>query len=347
MHKEYLSKIMTKQDLSIEEMKEMITLIMDGRVSDIMISALLISLEMKGLSIDEIAAAVSVMRDKSEKVKVDQSIIIDTCGTGGDYVDTYNVSTAAAFMAAAAGAFVVKHGNRAVTSKCGSADVLEELGAIIDINPGEVEEIIKKTNIGFLFAPSYHKAMKHVANVRKTLSIKTIFNILGPLTNPGNAKYQVIGVYDPNLTEIICEVLKKLGSVHVLCVSGLEGLDEISVSGTTKISELKNDRISTYYIQPEDFGIARADIDAVKGGSAENNADIIKNIFKGRLGPERDLLVLNAAAAIYIAQKADSLLQAARIAEDIIDSGKALQKLKDFIGISKKIGKKGGAKHVS
>lgn len=347
MNNQLLVSVMNQTDLSAEETRQIISAIMEGTISEPLMAAFLTALEIKGITTQELTAAAVVMREKSEKMSLAEEIIVDTCGTGGDAADTFNVSTASAFVVATAGAKVVKHGNRAISSRCGSADVLEALGADINLSPVQTKEVIAETGIGFLFAPAYHKAMKHVANVRKQLGIKTIFNRLGPLTNPAGANYQVIGVYDPDLTETFCQVLRELGSKHVLCVSGLEGLDELSVTGKTKVSELKDGVIQSYVITPEDYHLTRSELADLSGGTAADNAKIIRELFSGQKGARRDLLVLNAAAALYVAQKADSLEQGVLMAAQLLDSGKVLEKLDQFIEATNCIAGKGGQVHVS
>ena len=333
----YLKKVIDRKDLSEAEMQYIMENIMEGKVPEILTGAFLTALSMKGETVEEITAAARVMRNLAEKISIEDDVLIDTCGTGGDESGTFNVSTGVAFVLAAAGVTVVKHGNRSVTSKCGSADVLEALGAKIDLTPRQTEEIINKIKMGFLFAPSFHKAMKYAAPVRKTLAIKTIFNVLGPVTNPGCANHQVVGVFKEDLTEQIAEVLQKLGSRHVMVVHGLECLDEISITGETKVSELKNGQIRTYYIRPEDFGLKSGQMKDISGGEAEENAAILRDIFEGAQGTKRDFLLINSGAALYVSGKAGNISEGIRLASELIDSGKVLAKLREYVDCTNKI----------
>lgn len=331
-----INKLLEKRDLTEEEMLLSMTEIMEGRAEDAMIGSFLTALKMKGETIAEITGGAAVMRQKAEKVSLSEFYTIDTCGTGGDSSGTYNISTAVAFVSAAKGAVVVKHGNRSVSSKSGSADVLEELGVNIELSPQEVEECVKAQNIGFFFAPTFHKAMKNVAKPRRDLGFRTIFNILGPLTNPARAKAQVLGVFHEKLTETMAQVLKNLKAEHALVVHGMDGLDEISMTAETKVTELKEDEIKTYYISPEDFGFERCEKEALLGGDAKENAEIILNLFKGEKGPKRDILLLNSGAALYVAQKAESIKEGIEMAQEIIDSGAALRKLKEYADFTRR-----------
>ena len=332
-----IEKIINKEDLNEEEMIECMTHIMNGEITETQIASFLTALKSKGEAVSEIVGGAKVLREKAEAVELQNYYTIDTCGTGGDKLGTYNISTAVAFVVAAAGVKVVKHGNRSVSSKCGSADVLEELGIKIDLEAKKVEECVKQINIGFFFAPLFHKAMKHVGKTRKELGFRTIFNILGPLANPANAKAQVLGVFDERLTEPMAKVLQNLGVKHALVVNGKDGLDEISITTETKITELKNGEIKTYYIKPEDFGIKRASIEEIKGSDTKENARIIRDLFTDLKGAKRDILLLNAAAALYVGEKASSISKGIALAEEIIDSKKALEKLDEFVRVSNTI----------
>lgn len=335
MLKDALNKILDKKELTEIEIIESLREIMDGKSKELVIGSFLTALKVKGETAIEITGGAKVMREKAEKIDLDDLHTLDTCGTGGDNLETFNISTASAFVCAAAGSFVSKHGNRAVSSKSGSADVLEELGVNINLSPKEVEQCVRNENIGFLFAPHFHKAMKHAMPVRKELGFRTIFNILGPLTNPAKAKSQVVGVFDEALTEVMAEVLKNLGVKHALVVHGMDGLDEISISDKTKITELYKNEIKTYYICPEDFGFLRYDISEIKGGTAKDNAQIIDNIFDGEMGAKRDIVLLNSGAALYVNKNLNSIEEGINLAKKIIDDKKAKEKLKSFAEYTK------------
>lgn len=330
-----LNKIIDKKDLTEVEMIQAVREIMDGKSEMSVMGGFLTALKLKGETSIEITGGAKVMREKAEKIDLDDLYTLDTCGTGGDNLGTFNISTASAFICAAAGSFVSKHGNRSVSSKSGSADVLEELGVNINLSSKEVEQCVRNENIGFLFAPNFHKAMKYAMPVRKQLGFRTIFNILGPLTNPVKAKSQVIGVFDERLTETMAEVLKNLGVKHALVVHGMDGLDEISVSGRTKVTELYKNVIKTYYISPEDFGLSKYDIGEILGGTAKDNAEIINRIFDGETGAKRDIVLLNSGAALYVNKDLNSIEEGINLAKDIIDSKKAKEKLKKFVAYTK------------
>ncbi len=331
MIRKALIQALNKQDVTPEQMTSAMDEIMSGEVSEIEISAFLTALKMKGETVDEISAAAKVMRDKAEKVDLDGYYTLDTCGTGGDTKGTYNISTAVAFIAAAAGIKVVKHGNRSITSKCGSADVLEALGVNIALDPQQIKKCVEDVGIGFMFAPSHHKAMKHVMGVRRALGFRTMFNVLGPLSNPASAKAQVLGVFDRSLVEPLAQVLSKIGVERALVVHSADGLDEISVSDITYVAELKDGSITTYEISPEDFGIALSDIAQIKGGSANDNAQIIQDILSGKdTSAKRDILILNAAAALYVGKKANGIKEGVTLAQSLIDSGAAYDTVQKF-----------------
>ncbi|MCX8068974.1 MAG: anthranilate phosphoribosyltransferase, partial [Thermodesulfovibrionales bacterium] len=285
---------------------------------------------------EEITGAAKAMRAMSIHIKSPEGTI-DTCGTGGDESGTFNISTASAIVLSSLGIPVAKHGNRSVSSKSGSADVLEAFGVKIDLSPEQVQKCLFETNFAFLFAPLFHPAMKYVAQARRDMGIRTIFNILGPITNPADTKIQIIGIFNPKLTEIIAQVLNKLGSKRALVVHGLDGLDEISISDKTLISELRNGQVHSCYIAPEDVGLSKSPLESVIGGDKELNADIIMSVFEGAKGPARDIVVFNAAAAIYIAGKSDSIKDGVKIAQNAIDSKKALDKLQEIISITNKL----------
>ena len=328
MIKEVIDKLLEGKDLTEIQMIDTMNKIMEGKVSHIQIATFLTALRIKGESISEITGGARVMREKSIKLDLDHIFTVDTCGTGGDGANTYNISTASAFVLAAGGVSVVKHGNRSVSSQSGSADVLEELGINISISPKKVKECVEKINLGFLFAPTFHSAMKYVAVTRKELGFRTIFNILGPLTNPARANAQLLGVFDGDISELMAESMKQLGVEHLLVVHGMDKLDEITVTDRTKVTELKDGKLSSYYIEPEDFGIARSDKKELEGGTPKENAQIILDIFSGRLGgAKKDILLLNAGAGLYLGKKVDSIKEGVELARNIIDSGKAMEKL--------------------
>lgn len=327
MIKEAISKVVKDQDLTESEMISVMNEIMTGTASLAQIGAFLTALRIKGETVDEITGAAKVMREKSTKINVMGKNVIDTCGTGGDEAMTFNISTACAFVAAGAGLTIAKHGNKSVSSKCGSADVLSALGVNIEVEVQKVEECLNTIGIGFLFAPLLHSAMKYAAPVRREIGIRTIFNLLGPLTNPAGARHQVIGVYDDELTDIIGKVLANLGSEHAFIVCGEDGLDEVTLTAQTKVTELKNGQIKTYHIKPEDFGFERCKPEDLKGGDPEENAGIIMNIFKGEKSPKRDIVILNAAFAIVAGGFAKTIEEGIAMARGSIDSGLALEKL--------------------
>ena len=323
-----IAKLVNKENLSGEESNKVMDDIMSGDCAPSQIGSFLTALRMKGETVEEISAFASVMRDKSVKIKTDNcENLIDTCGTGGDCKGTFNISTITAFVIAAAGAKVAKHGNRSASGKCGSADVLEELGINLDVSPEKVSECIDKIGIGFLFAPKLHGAMKHAIGPRKEIGIRTVFNILGPLTNPAGAAHQLLGVYDSSLTEKMANVLKSLGAKRALVVHGKDGLDEITITGKTKVSELKDNNILTYDINPTDLNISIASPDDLKGGDSAENAKIALDILNGNKGPKRDIVIINSAAALYAAGITEDIKQGVEKASLAIDSGKAMEKL--------------------
>ena len=331
---EALKKVLDKLNLKEEEMILVMTQVMEGKVEDSQLGAFLTALRMKGETIEEITGAAKVMRDKAEKIKVSKDPIIDTCGTGGDGANTFNISTAAAFVVAGCDISVAKHGNRAVSSRSGSADVLKCLGVNIEASKLTVEKCIDQIGIGFLFAPLMHGAMKHAAGVRKQLGIRTIFNLLGPLTNPAGANAQVIGIYDSSRLKQIASVLKLLGTRKAFVVHGSDGLDEITLTGETKVCELANGQISEYILKPDSFDLTACEAKDITGGTPEENADILKAILSGIKGPKRDIVLMNASAAICASDKKESLKAAMELARESIDSGSAEQKLKDLCRLS-------------
>lgn len=332
MINDLFNKILNKEDLSFDQAKNVMDNIMGGKLSPVQIAGLLVALRMKGESIDEISGMASSMRKHANSINP-QGETVDIVGTGGDLSHSYNISTTAAIITASCGCIVAKHGNRSVSSKCGSADVLEELGVNLELTPEQVEDTINKVGIGFMFAPKFHGAMKHAITPRKELGIRTVFNILGPLTNPASATYELLGVFDPKLTEVMAGVLKNLGLQRALVVHGEGGIDEISITGKTKVSELTNSgEIKTYNFDPSDYGIKKATLNDIKGGDAKDNAQIILSILNGKeKGAKRDIAVINSAAALIAANKAKDFDNAIKIVEEAIDSGKAKMKLEQLV----------------
>jgi anthranilate phosphoribosyltransferase len=332
--KEYLSKIMAGESLTREESAAAFNVIMSGEATPPQIAAFLCTLRMKGESTDEIAGAVTSMREHALKVDVGDLDVVDTCGTGGDGSGTFNISTTAAFVVAGAGIPVAKHGNKAMSSKCGSADVLSELGVNLEIGPDGMAECIKEAGIGFLFAMTLHPSMKYAGPVRRELGIRTIFNILGPLTNPAGARRQVIGVFEPSLTETMAGVLESLGSVRAMIVYGQDGLDEISTTTNSKISELKDGQINTFELDPMQYIDSYSQPRDLAGGTPAENAAITRAVLEGKTGAPRDIVVLNAAAAIFAGGKADTLSEGVTLARESIDSGKAAESLENLVKAS-------------
>lgn len=323
-----LNQLINGQDLSFAEMQALMRQVMSGELTHAQMAAILVALRIKGESVDEIAAAASVMRELSTKVATLASPhLIDTCGTGGDGIQTFNVSTVSALVAAAAGAKVAKHGGRSVSSSCGSADVLEALGVNVNLTPAQVANAVEEIGIGFMFAPNHHSAMKHAAPVRRELGVRTLFNLLGPLTNPANAKRQIMGVFSPALTVKLAQVLQQLGSEHVLVVCGADGMDEISFTGDSHVAELKNGQVSAYTINPAQFGLPLHTLSSIQIDNAEQSKAMILAVLNGELGAARDIVLLNAGAAIYVAGLADSLAAGISKAAEVIDQGLALAKL--------------------
>lgn len=329
---ESIKKVVEGKNLTREEAALTMDTIMKGEATTSQIAAFITALRMKGETIDEITGCAEKMREHAVNIYPHQKNLVDTCGTGGDKSGTINISTISALVVAGAGVPVAKHGNRSVSSKCGSADVLEALGVKVDLEPKKVEECINEIGIGFIFAPKFHLAMKYAMPARKETGIRTIFNILGPLTNPARASAQVLGVFNPDLTEVMAKVLGNLGIQHALVVHGMDGLDEISISGKTKVSHLKDGKISTEEIKPEDFGVKKAKLSEILGGSKEENAKIAIEILKAEeKGAKRNVVLMNAAAAIYVSGKAQDLKEGFKLAAESISSGAASKKLEDLI----------------
>lgn len=314
-------------DLTRDEARQVMEEIMTGQATMAQISAYLVAMRLKGEAIDEITGSAEIMRRHATKISYEGKGLLDTCGTGGDKSHTFNISTISALVAAGAGATVAKHGNRAVSSKCGSADLLKELGVNIEANVAVVEKCLKEIGIAFLFAPLLHESMKHAAPVRREIGIRTIFNILGPMTNPAGARHHLLGVFNPDLTKPLATALGELGSKHVLVVCGKDGLDEITTTAETAVAELKNGKVKTYKVRPADFGIKKAKLVDLKGADPASNAKLTIELLKGKIGPQRDIVILNAGAALYAADIAKSIKEGIKLAEASIDSGKAMKKL--------------------
>jgi len=332
--KEVLKNIEDKIDLSLDEMKEAINLIMSGEASDSDIESFLVGLNKKGISKNEIAGAASVMKEKSLKFSIGEGKNIDTCGTGGTGLHTFNCSTASSFVAAAGGAKITKHGNKAISSKSGSADFLTEAGADIGHDRDKLQSIFDKVGFIFLFAPLHHEAMKHVMPVRQRIAEKTIFNLLGPHTNPCNAKKQIIGVYDKKLLNTFSEVSKSLEMEHVLVVHGSDGLDEITVTGDTLVSELNNHKISEYTISPKQFGLSNSSLEEIYANSAEDSLMLVNEAFAGEKSAVQDMIAMNSGAALYIASVVNSIGDGIELSYELMDNGKAADKLAAYVRIS-------------
>ncbi|MBN7772884.1 anthranilate phosphoribosyltransferase [Clostridium aminobutyricum] len=333
MIKEAIVKLTNKENLDYKMAEIVMDEIMSGQATDIQKSAYLVALSMKGETIDEITASAAGMRKHCIKL-LHEMDVLEIVGTGGDKSNSFNISTTSALIISAAGVAVAKHGNRAASSKCGAADVLEALGVNIMISPEQSTSLLQEIGICFLFAQNYHIAMKHVGPVRRELGIRTVFNILGPLSNPAGAKMQLMGVYDEALVEPLAKVLLNLGVQHAMVVYGNDGLDEISMSAPTTVCEIKDGELHSYKIVPEDFGLRRCSKGDLVGGMPEENAGITRRILDGEQGPKRDAVLINSAAALYIAKKVDSIQEGIRLAEEIIDSGKAKEQLEQFVRMS-------------
>jgi anthranilate phosphoribosyltransferase len=339
---EAIKKIIEGETLTTAEAEAALEEIMAGECNEAQIAALLTALRMKGETIDELIGFARVMRRKATAVRPqflhsdhsEENFLLDTCGTGGDVSGTFNISTAVAFVVAGCGLRVAKHGNRSVSSRSGSADVMEALGVKIDLTPTQITLAIEEIGIGYLHAPLLHEAMKYVAPIRKQLGVRTIFNMLGPLTNPAGATVQIIGVYAPHLTEMFAHTLKSLGARRALIVHGSDGLDEITITGASRVSELKNGEVTTYEISPEEVGLSRAPLEAVKGGDAAHNARMILNVLSGERGACRDIVLLNAAAALLAANRATTLQEGISFAAEAIDGKAAMAKLQSLIEFS-------------
>jgi anthranilate phosphoribosyltransferase len=329
-----IDKLVNRVDLSEAEAIDVMNQIMTGEATPLQVAAVLTALRMKGETVDEITGAARVMREKAHRVNVGTKTVLDTCGTGGDQKGTFNISTTAAFVLAGAGVNVAKHGNRSVSSQSGSADVLGALGVKVDAPRERVEQCIAKIGIGFLFAPLLHEAMKYAVQPRRDIGIRTIFNILGPLTNPAMATHQLIGIYSGELVAVIAHVLKNLGSVRAMIVHGLEGLDEISLCGPTKVAELRDGQVKEYTIEPEQFGFKRCRLEELHGGNAAQSAIIVRGVLDGKKGSARDVVLLNSGAALYVSGSAATIDDGIRLAAESIDSTKARQKLEQLVAMT-------------
>ncbi len=337
MIKEAIGTLVNGQALTRDQAALVMEEIMDGKATSAQLGAFITALSIKGETADEIAGLAAVMRDKAVQVKA-EGPVLDIVGTGGDGLNTINISTAAAFVAAGAGLRVAKHGNRAATSQCGSADVLEKLGVKIDLTANQVQRCLQEVGIGFMFAPAFHPAMKYAAGPRKEIGIRSVFNILGPLTNPARAEYQVIGVPSVKLAEKIVPALVRLGTQHALVVHGINGMDEISISDPSLVWEVQNGGLASLRrITPEDFGLVSCQANTITGGSPVENAEILSKIFSGEKGPRRDVVVLNAAAALLAGNKVSSFSLGVSLAQNIIDNGAALAKLKQLVDFTQKL----------
>lgn len=338
MIKEAIDKIVNRKDLTESESEAVMTEIMEGKALPTQIASFITALRMKGETVQEITGCAAVMRRMVTRINTKNKFLVDTCGTGGDKAHTFNISTISAFVASGAGVVIAKHGNRSVSSKCGSADLLEELGVNIEAPVRIVERCLDEIGIGFLFAPLLHGAMKFAIGPRREIGIRTIFNILGPLTNPAGAQAQVLGVYDPGLTKTMAQVLGNLGCTEAWVVHGSDGLDEVTTTGLTQVSRWIEGRLEEFQIEPKDCGIPLAKKDVLLGGEKMQNAKIARDVLEGKKGPERDIVVLNAAVAIVCGKKAKDIKEGIKLANESIDSGKALKKLAEMVRITHDIG---------
>ena len=336
MIKQAIYQLLSGRHLSLETTRAVMLQMMEGGASDSQMGAFLTAMRLKGETIEEITACATVMREKCMKLHP-ATDVLDIVGTGGDELFTFNISTISALVVAAGGVPVAKHGGRSVSSKCGSADLLEALGVNINLTAAQNEKILSETGICFMLAQVYHAAMKHVAPVRRELGVRTIFNILGPLANPAGANLQLLGVYDENLVEPLARVLANLGVKRAMVVHGHDGLDEITLTGTSTICEVCDGRLNSYFITPEQFGLERCGLEELVGGTPEENADIALAILSGEKGPKRDTVVLNAACCLYMAGGSVTMRECVRLAQELLDSGKALSKLRDFIRLSREV----------
>jgi len=334
MIREAIEKSVQMRDLTEADMMAAMSEIMEGTATPAQIASLITALRMKGETVDEVTGAARIMRQKATRINACASTVVDTCGTGGDKSNTFNISTTVAFVAAAAGVTVAKHGNHAVSSGCGSADVLEAFGVNIGAPPEIMEECLQQIGIGFLFAPKLHGAMKYAIGPRREIGIRTIFNMLGPLTNPAGATAQLLGVYDAKLTEMFADVLKKMGAKRAFVVHGLDGLDEVTISAETRVAELNDGIVRTYNINPVDYFGRLDSLDTIRGGDPSVNARIIQDVLSGEKGPCRNVVLINAALAIVAGGKAGDIQEGLAVAAESIDSGAAIKKLQALIELS-------------
>jgi len=336
MIREAINLLVQGINLSESEMAECMGEIMEGKATDAQIGAFLAALRIKGETVEEITGAAKVMREKAARIDAPEGVV-DTCGTGGDMAHTFNISTTAAVVVSACGVPVAKHGNRSVSSRSGSADVLEALGVKIDLSPEKVQECLFETGFGFLFAPVFHPAMKYAVGPRREMGIRTIFNILGPITNPAGAKRQTVGVFTDRLTEPLARVLGNLGAEDVMVFHGEDGLDEITITDGSKVSRFRNGIVENFIVAPEDFGFNRAPVESISGGDARANAETTMSILKGETGPKRDIVVMNASVTLMVSGRTDDIRDAAVVAGEVIDSGKALKKLEEIIRTTQRL----------
>ncbi|MDO9534961.1 MAG: anthranilate phosphoribosyltransferase [Bacillota bacterium] len=333
--KDILEKLIRQEDLTCEEASQVMGKIMRGEFKDAQVAAYLVALRCKGETVDEILGSCQAIREHSINISVIKTPLVDTCGTGGDGKGTFNISTVSAFVSAGAGITVAKHGNRAVSGQCGSADLCEALGINIELSAADLELCLNETGLGFLYAPLLHPAMAHALPARKALGLRTIFNILGPLNNPAGAKRQLMGVYEAGLTEKMAAVLASLSSEHALVVAGGDGLDEITLTAETMVTEVKNGKLHSYVIAPEDFGFSRVSLDSLRGGDAAEGARLCLAVMKGEKGSQRDVVLLNAGAALYVSGMAESIREGIELAITSIDSGAAYEKLQSLVQFSR------------
>jgi anthranilate phosphoribosyltransferase len=338
MIKEAIAQVVEGEDLSMEETAGVMSEIMSGEATPAQIASFITAMRMKGETALEIAGCARTMRDNALHVNPKRTDVVDTCGTGGDSSGTFNISTTVAFVAAGAGLGVAKHGNRSITSQCGSADLMEALGVKIELTPEQVAQCVDEVGIGFCFAPAFHPAMKYATPVRQELGLRTLFNILGPLANPARARRQLIGIYSADLTETLAEVLRAMESEQAFVVHGADGLDELSTTGKNKVSELRDGSIKTYQIDPAELGLGKSKLTDLLGGTLEENAEITRSILAGKQGPKRDVVLLNAAAVLVVGGKANDLAEAVPMAAEAIDSGKSLRKIDELVKMSQSFG---------
>lgn len=335
--KETIARLIGGDDLAADEVRELFGAMMDGELSEIQKTAVLVALRMKGETAEEIRGAAEAMRGRMSSIEVDTTHLVDTCGTGGDARGTVNISTIAAIVAAGAGARVAKHGNRAVSSSCGSADILRELGVNVSIDADQMKEVLRRVGIAFLFAPALHPAMAQMMPVRSELGVRTVFNVLGPLTNPARVKRQVLGVFASELVEPLAEVLLQLGAEHAMVVRGLDGMDEISTTAPTLVAEVRDGRITTWQLDAESLGFERASLEDLRGGDAATNAGIAREVLDGNEGAVRDIVELNAGAALYVSGLAGTIEDGIELARESLDSGAARNTLDQLVRVSHEV----------